>query len=808
MTHHSANIHSFIACWKVTEQSFRCSHHRERMEGKKERQLAAVMFTDIVGYTALMQGDEAKAAGLRKRHREVFNEQHALFEGRIVQYYGDGTLSVFKSAVEASNCALAIQRILQVGDHVPLRIGIHLGDIVYDNTEVYGDGVNLASRIESLSTSGAILLSDKVNDELKNHSTITTQSLGSFNLKNVERSVEVFAVTNEGVTVPERSELRNKAPEQHKTIAVLPFVNMSASEENEYFSDGITEDIITALSKIEQLKVTSRTSSFYFKGKHVPLKEIARELNVSTILEGSVRLAGGMIRVNAQLIEAEQDFHFWSDTWDRKLENIFEIQDEISLAIADKLREQLGHLQIEEHLVEKQTDSVTAYEFFLKGRFHFRKWNPTSVNEALSFYQRAIELDPKHTESYVGLADSYSFLATTGFLPEEEGWAKSAEMTAKAQALEEENDGVQYLLANQQFFLACDHSNALQHALKAAKLNPNNVEAQQFIAFLYLVAGNHAQARQHLDHAISIDPLSVETMFYNAYYQYVTGDSEQALKELNACLERNPANLPAHVIKCYVLLHTGRAKEVINYFDRVPMEIVVNHDKLGLTALAYAYLKDDEKTKEYLARLQAEAKEPNGFRAHSFLLLMHVAMGYHEPAFQWIDQAIKDKFSFILFHFMDPLVAPLRSDPRYAEYHNVLYPEVATQELKPRKKPLLSDDDATSIVERLNDYMRKERPYLKPDLTLRQLAEQIAVHPNKLSWLLNEHLHRNFNEFINRYRVENFKRLAMDKANSVVTLLGLAYDSGFNSKTAFNTYFKKETGQTPKQFLEEQDGKE
>jgi adenylate cyclase len=229
------------------------------MKEREKRQLAAIMFTDIVGYTALMEENEATAALVRKRHRKVFQEQHEIFHGEIVQYFGDGSLSVFKSAIEAVQCAIDIQKKLKEADPVPLRIGLHMGDIVFDKTEVYGDGVNIASRIESMAVAGAILLSGKINDELKNHKEITTTLMELFELKNVAKPVEVFAVTNKGITVPALSDLKGKQRLLSKTIAVLPFINMSTSEDNEYFSDGITEEIINALAKVSSLKVTSRT---------------------------------------------------------------------------------------------------------------------------------------------------------------------------------------------------------------------------------------------------------------------------------------------------------------------------------------------------------------------------------------------------------------------------------------------------------------------------------------------------------------------------------------------------------------------
>ncbi|MDW7691758.1 helix-turn-helix domain-containing protein [Flammeovirgaceae bacterium SG7u.111] len=770
------------------------------MEGKKTRQLAAVMFTDIVGYTALMQGDEARAIRMREKHREVFQEQHGLHNGNIIQYYGDGTLSIFKSALEAVKCAIAVQKLLQEGEVIPLRIGLHMGDIVFNETEVFGDGVNLAARVESMGIAGGILLSGKLNDELKNQTDISTVSLGSFNLKNVEQPIEIFAVSSEGMAVPQPTELKGKQ-EPGKTIAVLPFVNMSTSEENEYFSDGITEEIINALAKINSLKVTSRTSSFFFKNKNIPITEIAAELGVAVVLEGSVRRAGDMVRITAQLIQAADDFHFWSETWDRKLENIFEVQDEISLLIADKLREHFGHFEIEDHLVEKQTDSIAAYDDFLKGKYHYNKWNPEDAKTAMGFYEKALELDPSHAESLAGLADCYGFLATTGFLPYVEAWEKAATLAKKALGINEQSPDAYYQLANYAFFISCDYKESLELAMKAAKLQPNYIEAQHFLLFLYIIAGKKELGRKQLELVMSIDPLSPETLFYNGYYHYIAEEYATSLEYFDKCLAQNPRNIPAHSVKCYCLLKLNRPNDVLGYFEKLPPEIVVEGDKLGSTALAYAVMGDKENTERYLSILEEEAKTPEGFRAHSFLFMMYALTGAHEKAFEWIEQSIENNSSFLLFHFADPLVDSLKSDLRHDKYQQLIFPKELFESTSKKKKALLDEETTELFTKRLLAHLVEEKPYLDPFLTLRTLAEQIDIHPNQLSWLLNENMGKNFNEFINSYRVEEFKKLSQDPKKSHITLMGLAYESGFNSKTVFNTYFKKETGLTPKQFL-------
>lgn len=589
-----------------------------------------------------------------------------------------------------------------------------------------------------------------------------------------------------------------------RTIAVLPFVNMSADSDNEYFSDGITEEIINALAKIDGLKVTSRTSAFYFKGKNIPIREIGKQLNVSTLLEGSVRLSGNAIRITAQLIDAAEDFHFWSETWDRELDNIFEVQDEISLLIADRLREHFGHFEIQERLVEKKTESLNAYKLFLKGRHLFNKWNPEDVKQSMAFYEEALAIDPNQAEAMVGLADAYSFLATIAVIPYKEGWGKCEELTRQALTINNELPAAFYQLANLAFFTTCDFCQSFEHAKKAIELNPNHVESQQFMAFLYILAGKKEEARKHLKIVLSIDPLSQETRFYRGYIDYMSEDYTKALKHLNACLEVNPMNIPVHSVKTLCLLKQGKYDEAINYFDSLPSEIIIRDEKAGIQALGYALKRDKNKAAEYLESLKKQANSPGGFAANSYLFLLAGATGQNDKAFDWITGAAESGSTLLLLRFADPLVNPIKEDPRYEHFQKQLFPEKlfanpGGKEIK--KKTLLDEETASKCKAQLVELIQTEKPYLNPDLSLRSLAKLLNIHSNQLSWLLNEGFGKNFNEFINQYRLLTFKRLALDPANKNLTLMALAYDSGFNSKTVFNTYFKKEVGMTPKAFL-------
>lgn len=585
------------------------------------------------------------------------------------------------------------------------------------------------------------------------------------------------------------------------TLAVLPFVNSSTKEEQEYIADGITDDVINALAKLPKLKVISRTSSFMFKGQNRSARDIAKELKAQVILEGSVRIVGSRIRIQARLIEAEEDTLYWSENWDRALENIFELQDEISLLVSEKVREQFGHFPIRPHLVQAQTQSWDAYAYSLKAKYYFNLWNPQDVQKAADLFQQALAIDSEHVESHIGLADAYGFLATTEFLPRAETWEKARAHTLKAYELDPQHPGVHYQLANLSFFTDCDFNTAFEHTLTALDHKPGYPEARQFLAMMYILTHQWDAAEQQLDYALSINPLSPETLFYKGLYHYYAKEYAQAEAVFDQLLAQNPMNIPALVTRAYVLLLTDRAS-LLHSELRDAKELLPKDEYLGLSTLCALRQKSDSASSN-LSSLMERSQDRSAFQAHSYRFLAHIFAEDTDAAFDWAEKAIQVRSSVLLITYNSPLVDSIKEDPRFLQFQKVLFgaPMKRKYDLSSESSDLMDTQERQEARSQLHRIMEEEQAFLTPNLSLKDLAQLISVHPNKLSWLLNDSLGKNFNDFVNGYRVEYFKTLAMDPSNAHISILGLAYESGFNSKTVFNTYFKKSQGLTPSQYL-------
>jgi len=485
------------------------------MGNENNRLLAAVMFTDIVGYTALMQEDEKKANRQRDRHRSILEERATEFGGKTLHFYGDGAVTIFNSAYKAVMCALRIQKDLKE-PFLPLRIGIHMGDIAYNDQEVFGDAVNIAARLETLSIAGGILLSEKVKDEVKNHRHIKTISLGSFELKNVKQPIRISAISNSGVRVPSATDIKAKAGMISNRIAVLPFINMSDELGFDYFSDGLTEEIINGLTKIG-LEVTSRTSAFAFKGHNEDIRQIGEKLSVSKVLEGSVRKSDDKIRVTAQLIETGEGFHLWSETYDGHLKDIFEIQDTISKQILSKFESKSSDSQFN---VQSTAINQEAYDKYLEGKFLWSKWTIPSVYKALKCFQSAIETDPELVYAYIEAAFCYIYLGSLGQMSSQLAFKRAKNLLEKSIQLDESIPEAFAGMGSAHTFLNLDFQQADQAFSKAFSLNNDSPELYHHYSLYLNVIGKNNDAIEWLERALTRDPQNV---IYNselgrAYY--------------------------------------------------------------------------------------------------------------------------------------------------------------------------------------------------------------------------------------------------------------------------------------------------
>lgn len=631
------------------------------------RLLAAIMFADMVGYTELMQENEQQAKKNRDRQRAVLEDCILEHRGNVIQYYGDGSLSIFGSAIEAVKCAIAIQKKLRKDPVVPLRIGLHLGDIVYDDEGAYGDAVNLAARIESLSTPGGILISDRVNDELQGHPDIQTVSLGRHNLKHIKRPVEVYAVKKGGLNIPSVASLKAKTGSSSRSIVVLPFVNMSGDVENEYFSDGITEEIINALARVEGLNVTSRTSAFAFKELNKDVREIGAGLNVSHVLEGSVRRAANQVRITAQLIDTKDGFHIWSEVFDRDLEDIFQVQDEISKKIAAKLKENVKEITASERLVQQSTDSVQAYNHYLKGKYYWHKWTPEDVYKSIEQFEYAIELCADYAEAYAGLAMSYSFLGAIGQTPSQEAYRKAEEAARKSLKHNDRISASHTALAMVKVLLHWDFKGAQKHFEKALALGPESANVKQAYALYLKVLGRNKEAIRILKAALEQDPLSLSINAELARAYLNAGKNKKALEQFNKTLELDSNFRTAIEGKGWTQVALEDYEKAQEIFEDYRASI--GQENKGITPLGYIYAKmgKTREAEEIIELLNRQVEKDDAISLAMDFAVVYLGLGDKEKVFKYLKQALDEHLGGILFINTNPIWQEIRDDPRFNE---------------------------------------------------------------------------------------------------------------------------------------------
>jgi adenylate cyclase len=629
------------------------------------RQLAAIMFSDMFGYTALMQQNEQLARLKRQKMKDTLEHYVSVYHGRILQNYGDGALSIFNSAIDAVKCGVQIQEILRQEPSIDMRIGIHTGDIAIEEESIYGDGVNLASRIESLAVPGSIFISEKVFDEIKNQENLSAIELGYFELKNVTKPVRIFAVDDKHLVVPNRNLLKGKTRQPTNRLAVLPFINMSADPENEYFSDGITEELLNAITKVDGLQVTSRTSSFAFKGKNSDIRDIGIQLNVDRILEGSVRRSGNRVRITAQLVNTSDGYHIWSENYDRNLTDIFDVQDEISSIIANKLRENLTAREQEERLVKPPTDNLDAYTLYLKGLHFHNKINPADTWKAIAFYEEAIALEPHYSAAYARAAGAYAFLGGTGQMQPNEAFAIVHRYSDKAIQLDSSLDLGHTAKAAAYLFYDWKWDQSYNSLLKAVELNPAATGARQLLCFYYMMMGLPKEAVNIMEKALKIDPLSTVVNQYLAEAYVNAGRIDDALNQVERLLEIHPQMTIALELKGWCLGAKGDWKLAAEIFEK--LHLLLKNPSKGLAPLAFAFAKMGEtgKALEFINRIeQRQVKEP-GVVLDLDLAMIWWSLGDTDKTFHHLFQCIEKRMGAVAIIMHHPMFTGIADDARY-----------------------------------------------------------------------------------------------------------------------------------------------
>jgi TolB-like protein/class 3 adenylate cyclase/Tfp pilus assembly protein PilF len=668
------------------------------------RRLAAIMFADIAGYTSMMRQNEREGMQSLKRFRGVLEESVAAHHGRILQHYGDGSLILFDSAVEAVASAKAIQLQLLQEPAVPLRIGIHVGDIVTEGDYIYGDGVNLASRVESLGVPGSILITERVIHDLRSHPQFKPVSLGKFEFKNVNEPMEIFALADTGIVVPREKDLavrpkvqpaRVGAPParrlawltaaalllalvvfafyqwmkagtgmlssadaiQAKSIAVLPFRDLSPEGDHQYFGDGIAEDILNALTQVQGLKVAGRTSSFSFRNSELSMKEIGSRLGVGVVLEGSVRRIGAKLRVTAQLVNAASGYQIWSQRYDRQIEDIFSIQDEIALAVAENLK-----VILLDSGRQPLTLNREAYDWYLRGK-HKLSQRSDGSEAAVDFFQRALELDPDFAMAYAGLGNAYLWLGWSNGLPSNQAFPLARQYALEALQRDSSLAYAHSILGSVSLWHDWDWGAAQQALEKAIALNPSEAAAWLDLGWYYAVAGDFSRAIQQMEKAVSIDPLNLEYNIDLADINRMAGRHDKARAIGTAMRELYPENSETYWLLGMIDYVEGDFAAAAAFFKQSVRLSKEDDWSVMHLAMAQAKAGQQQEALARLARLEQDGEIVESAPVEMVPVLWN--LGRKKDALDWLERSFQQRANWMISLRMDPLWDELRAEPQF-----------------------------------------------------------------------------------------------------------------------------------------------
>ncbi len=627
-----------------------------------KRKLTAILSADVVGYSRLMGEDEEATVRTLNKYKQIIFDLIERHNGRIIDSPGDNVLAEFASVVDAVRCVVQIQEDLKGhNDELPpdrkmeLRIGINTGDVIQDGDRIYGDGVNVAARIESLADPGGICISRTAYDQVKGKIDIDYEYLGEYEVKNIKEPVRVYKIQKEKSEVKITTESKTSFTSEKPSIVVLPFVNMSNDPDQEYFSDGMAEEIIGVLVKLEGLKVISRTSAFFFKGKDVNLRTIGKELNVEHVLEGSVRKAGKKIRITAQLIKVSDDTHLWSENYDRELEDVFTIQDEISQAVVKNLKVRLLDIK-NRPLVKDYTKNTEAYELFLKGKYFFS--NTVDYEKAVEYMEKAIKVDPDYAPAYVQLVQIHGMSGALLGLPPDK--AMLEELLNKAYLIDD-SYGFIHAYMGRNKINEYDWQGAKQSFLRAIELSPGDSRIYHEYSHYLAATNQRNEALKAAKRAFELDPLSSLLRSNYVWFLALNHEFDKAIKISKESLTFDPNNSGTIYNLGFTYGYNGMYEDAVS--------ILKNRETFPYlkSYLGYIYGQMGNTKEAEKILLDFLDRSENSYFSPYMIAMVYSGLRDYDKVFEWLDLAheVRDPIQFYIK--VDPCFSSLHSDPRWVD---------------------------------------------------------------------------------------------------------------------------------------------
>ena len=629
------------------------------------RRLAAIMFTDMVGYTPLTQSNERLALELLEKQRSVLRPIFRACRGREVKSMGDAFLVEFDSALDATTCAVELQTALHRYNEsargersIRLRVGIHLGDVAHKDKDVFGDAVNIASRIEPLAEPEGICISEQVFDQVRNKMRTPLSKLENVELQGVRFPIDIYRVVLPWEAEPPRRETR---PDLAKRVAVLPFANMSPDPRDEYFADGMTEELILALSIITVLRVISRTSVMRYKRPEKGLGDISKELGVGIVLEGSIRKSGDDLRIGVELINAKEDEHLWAEQYDRRLENVFAVQRDIADKVAGAMRANLVAKEAARMKQEETRDSA-AYTYFLQGRHLLHENTEDSLRQALDHFGRAVNLDPSFARAYATMAEARLALGNGGYEPFADSVAKAEDLIGKALELTPDLAEAHAMLALVRF-TQDDYGYAEAEAIRAIQLSPSLPDPYLNLSNVQAVRGEIGDALRSAETAYLLDPLTPRAIGLYGHLLFYSGFEDRALDHWEKTAKFAPYLTNYYLSEFYLCKKDFVKAEAAT----VTLEKLGPSDSRTVMArgMLAAYGGSKKKALEAIRSLDEASKGGSAkVNARGFI---HWAMGDRDAFFDCMSEALKIHALPGMALRYSPLFTDARGDPRYRE---------------------------------------------------------------------------------------------------------------------------------------------